>query len=74
VFPNPANDNLNITLPEGERQLVTIEDVSGRIVYSQYHPAGTSALTVAALANGMYILRATSEEGNTVSEKIAVRH
>lgn len=74
VYPNPANDVLQIQLPAGERQLVTIEDVAGRIVYSQYHSAGTSSIAVADLAGGVYILRATNAQGNTVSKKIAIGH
>lgn len=74
VYPNPANGQLQLQLPAGDRQLVTIEDVSGRVVYSQYHPAGTSTISVSGLADGVYMLRAVNAEGNAVTERVAVKH
>ncbi len=74
VYPNPASENIQVNLPAGAAQLVTIEDVSGRIVYSQMHNAGASNISVAELPAGVYILRALDQNGKSSTEKITITH
>jgi hypothetical protein len=74
VYPNPANENLHVQIPAGALQVITIEDLSGRIVYSHTHVAGMNSISVADLPGGMYILRATDVNGNSSSQKITISH
>lgn len=74
VYPNPANETLQLQIPSGASQVVTIEDLSGRVVYLQKHVAGINAISVADLPGGMYILRTTDVNGNSSSQKITISH
>jgi hypothetical protein len=74
VYPNPANENIQLNIPAGDAQLVTLEDVSGRIVYSQKHNVGLSSISVVALPAGVYFLRTSDQSGNTSTKKITIAH
>lgn len=74
VYPNPANEILQLQIPSGASQVVTIEDLSGRVVYLQKHVAGMNTISVADLPGGMYILRTTDVNGNSSSQKITIAH
>jgi hypothetical protein len=79
-FPNPADNSLNIGFNINDAQNVKIElfDVSGRLVDAEveerymagYHQV---AMQTAALAEGMYIVRMTTEKG-ILQKKIIIQH
>jgi trimeric autotransporter adhesin len=65
VFPNPAQDQLTLSLPEeftGDVR-ITIMDVTGACVFSSMHDAGTTSIHVGFLAAGTYVLEVQSDEG-----------
>jgi hypothetical protein len=74
VYPNPASGQLSFTVPGTEQQGVTIQDLSGRVVYSQTHAAGMNTISVAALPAGSYILRCTDASGVSLTERITIAH
>ncbi len=74
VYPNPANEHINFTIAGTEKQLVTIEDINGRVVYSQYHNAGANTVAVASLPAGAYVLRVTSNNGGSTIDNITIAH
>ncbi|HEY6172066.1 MAG TPA: T9SS type A sorting domain-containing protein [Candidatus Kapabacteria bacterium] len=73
IYPNPASDILHIesTKPVHE---VTLSDISGRVVHSNL---GLSLkdydINVKGLAEGVYLLTITDEDGNTSREKVMIR-
>ncbi len=73
LFPNPTNDQMTLVLPEGvwKGAEITIYDLSGRQVIRQSVPAGEKqiALSLAAQAKGLYLVRLQSE-GQHWQEKI----
>lgn len=73
VYPNPADENLQINITGNENQLVVIEDLSGRVVYSQVHPAGVSAIATSVLPSGTYLMRVGNGRNSHV-EKITIAH
>jgi hypothetical protein len=80
LFPNPADNTLNIGFTLDDAQNVKIElcDVSGRLVDAEVeerYMAGYHHVTMqtAALAEGMYIVRMTTEKG-IVQKKIIIQH
>lgn len=58
VYPNPARNVLNLSLPYGEH-LIELLDLSGRMVM-QENLRGQSTLDVSALPAGSYVLKLTS--------------
>jgi hypothetical protein len=58
VYPNPANDELNISL-DGEVENVTITSMDGKVVAT----SSSSKVNVATLEAGMYVYNVTTVEG-----------
>ncbi|MEO6304865.1 MAG: T9SS type A sorting domain-containing protein, partial [Bacteroidia bacterium] len=76
VFPNPASDKITLKINTVKNIDINIElfDISGRSVLKQ-NAAFTKdktecKLNIAALADGVYSLKATSKEGNSQTIKI----
>ncbi len=55
VFPVPANNKLNVFSPS--KTTVQIIDSQGRLLFEQYISAGTTAIDISKLINGVYFLR-----------------
>jgi hypothetical protein len=74
VFPNPSNDQINITCNDQLTDLV-LTDLAGRVVYKVHNEAGNRTMQVSTtgLADGMYLLNITSANGQEV-KKITVQH
>lgn len=70
IYPNPANDVLNITSELATIQTVSIVDLNGRTV-KQFEVNNTnSQINVSDLNAGVYMLNIQSEEGKTVKKFI----
>jgi hypothetical protein len=73
IYPNPASDILHIGSTRMIHE-VTLTDISGRIVHSN---SGLSLqdydINVKGLAEGVYLLTITDEEGNNSREKVLIR-
>jgi len=61
IYPNPANDRLNIELLDGQSGLPDIEIISltGRTVY--WHRVDQGQIDVSGLARGLYFIRVRTE-------------
>jgi hypothetical protein len=57
VFPNPVGNNLQISAKNATIQLVEIVSSSGVLVHRSTHKTSTAIINVAALSNGVYVLR-----------------
>ncbi|MEP2026424.1 MAG: T9SS type A sorting domain-containing protein [Reichenbachiella sp.] len=66
VFPNPANDKLNI---QGEFESYELLDLSGKTLKS----GNSNYLTISDLKNGIYFLKIKGK-GAQLTRKIVVRH
>jgi len=68
VYPNPANDILNIdfknnqTLPEN----ILISDISGKIVYKSTPSASHEVINTSILERGVYFIKFTGNQSNAV--------
>ncbi len=73
VFPNPASDVLNIQLTATGRHIVSVSDMSGRLVHSsQFDTPGRHMMSVRDLTPGLYLLKV--ENGNKTGQvKILVK-
>src|SRR5690554_436145 len=70
VYPNPTTGTLNVKLNNTEDVNISIIDIRGRRVYSQFNNSKTliRTLDVSALASGMYLLN-IERKGNMLTKK-----
>ena len=62
VFPNPANDRLNVALSSAANAVVSIKDMTGRVVLQQAsNRSSMLILDVQSLPTGTYIAEISSE-------------
>jgi len=66
IYPNPTNGNLNI---ESEANILQI-DVSNSLGQLVLTNTSKSSIDIATLAQGLYILKITDENGNLGVKKI----
>ena len=66
LFPNPANDVINLTSSEGMQQAeIMIFSTSGRIITVQSNISGnTHVMDVSALAAGVYYIKVVRKDGS----------
>ncbi len=68
VYPNPANDQLNIKLSEPAKIIIT--NYTGQVVFENYSKAET--IDVSYLDSGMYIITIL-QSNSTKSQKVIIR-
>jgi hypothetical protein len=71
IYPNPAVDNIHITLPENTQVLFTLYDMQGRILIKE-EVSNRSRVGVNNLASGMYIYKVTTEK-ETQTGKLIIK-
>ncbi|MCB9198618.1 MAG: T9SS type A sorting domain-containing protein [Flavobacteriales bacterium] len=78
VYPNPANNIMNIQLDEAfSKDLdVKVVDVLGQVVINSKLTAGSSYKSIGTekLVNGVYFVTFASNENTILTKKIVVRH
>lgn len=74
MWPNPANDQLNLAVTGCSIQQVTILDVAGRVVLHQAFSVDTkeARLNLQGLNAGTYVVKAITADG-LKTEKLVVR-
>jgi hypothetical protein len=75
VYPNPANHEINVTATNNIASVEVI-DIQGRVVAIQAVTKNQSIVTIPAarLSNGIYMVRATSNEGTNSVRRITIAH
>lgn len=68
IFPNPANDMLNIDIKENAK--LEIINVQGQIVDTRILTDKTNNLDISKLSGGVYTLRIRTEEGTTARKLV----
>ncbi len=72
IYPNPANEKVNISFKDGELKNITIFDISGNTVLT--HNVGNQKeieLDISLLSPGVYVFQITTAEGR-ISRKVVV--
>jgi PKD repeat protein len=73
IYPNPANDKLNIRFSEATSGVISLCDVQGKILLDQTIKNSQAAvLDVSQLAPGIYFINVVSESGTNHWEKIVI--
>ncbi len=70
IFPNPANQILNVVLNSGPA-IIRIIDISGRIISEDTYSESITQLNTSDFANGVYLMMVTSN-GKTSASKFVV--
>ena len=63
LFPNPANDVINVQSTMFKVQSIEVIDVYGKLINTVNVVDNPTRINVSGLANGMYFVRVTTEEG-----------
>ncbi len=68
VYPNPANESINVTLSYSGVSNYYIVDISGRIVLrgSINHPAAAGIINLNGVSNGIYFLQVVGQHKSSV--------
>ncbi|MES2132706.1 MAG: T9SS type A sorting domain-containing protein [Bacteroidota bacterium] len=71
LFPNPSHDKLTLSLPSGMQvQAYKVYSVMGQELISNSAKQGSNIeLNVSELANGLYIIKLFSEDGNHIEKR-----
>ena len=63
LFPNPANDVVNVQCTMFQVQSIEVIDVYGKLINTVNVVDNPTRINVSGLANGVYFVRVTTEEG-----------
>lgn len=70
VYPNPANNVVNVSSDKALVNAVSLVDINGRTVKSvQFDGVSSAQVNIADLANGVYMMNIKSDKG-TVTKKV----
>lgn len=64
VYPNPASDHLYFNLPDGWNGHYSILSVTGKLISTD--KLNSTQLPISHLANGLYVIKLTSQSGSKV--------
>ncbi len=73
ITPNPANDELNITLTDNTPATITLTNMLGQVVASQNVTIGHTTINTSALPAGMYVYTLSANGGRTTG-RVVVAH
>jgi hypothetical protein len=72
IYPNPAQDFVNVTLPKGMKE-ITLTDITGKALINK--SAGVDhilQMDVRSLHKGLYLIKGYRDDGVTITEKLIV--
>lgn len=69
VYPNPANDVINVSLKNAEVKSISIVNLSGQVVGTSKN----SSVNVSALPAGVYVVKVLDNKGVTHTSKVVVK-
>jgi uncharacterized repeat protein (TIGR01451 family) len=68
LFPNPANENVMLELPQGNWQ-ISFTDITGKTLLEKHNlTEGRHNINLNALSGGLYLIRISSESGSVVKK------
>lgn len=75
VFPNPANNNINVRVSNEQKAIATVQliDVTGRIVSEQSNiDAHFTSVNVSEVVSGVYMLNIKLTDGTMATRRVSV--
>ena len=73
IYPNPAKEQITISLPKDGRWSVKLYSVSGKLMYSKQDCVEQQTLDISGLNAGMYLCKISSEAGVIIGKRIIKR-
>lgn len=70
IFPQPAVDQVRITLAGAAWVSVTVNDLAGRIALKNQRLTANDRLDVSALPSGVFVVNATGDQGQRLSQRM----
>lgn len=70
IYPNPANDVINVSLKNAEVKSISIVNLSGQVVGTSRN---NSTINVATLPAGVYVVKVLDSKGATHTTKVVVK-
>lgn len=75
VYPNPANDELNVVLPvDAKADLIKVIDLQGKVVFEQRNPEQHLKIDSSKFIAGMYAIQIIYPDGSHSVEQIVITH
>lgn len=68
IFPNPANENITISLEDAFSGTVSIVDLNGNVVKKESIVGKSTQITISDLTSGVYIVKILSNKGLVVKQ------
>jgi len=71
IYPNPASDAVNVSVPENSNELTIINSL-GQTVYTLNNPSGTETIDLKELNSGVYFVQ-IEKDGAIKSKKLVIK-
>lgn len=72
IYPNPANNALQVQFSKQEATHLEILDLTGKVIYSIQINQSTVQINLEGFAEGCYILRARIDTGEQISKRMMI--
>jgi hypothetical protein len=73
IFPNPANDYINIQLEESSETTLSLFDLTGRMYKNEILFDKSNVIDISGLQAGIYFIRLQNKKGQANTQKIMIR-
>lgn len=73
IFPNPAQDYVEIKLSETGKHLIRLFDNTGRLIYHKSVSNNTLTISLTDYPSGIYIVYVSNENGGLFNSKLVVK-
>ena len=73
IFPNPANEVINIVIEEGTAGTITLRDINGRLISNSSFLNGKTSVNTDDFVNGIYFIQVETAKGSTTKKVILTK-
>lgn len=73
IYPNPANDVINILFDKNAQYSVRIMDISGKLIYTNSVNAERLVISENKMVSGIYFVQIIDADNNSVTKKLIVK-
>ncbi len=70
VYPNPANDEINISFVKESHHAFTLRNVTGEVVYSAENYSLAEKIDISSLPKGIYMVEIKDDSGKILNQKV----